>query len=474
MKIYSGCFMVWSFIVLINCKNVQTDVAVTTVKKKPNIIFIMADDLGYGDLGAYGQKKIKTPRLDAMATQGLKFTQHYAGSTVCMPSRASLLTGFDTGHATVRGNPRWTSTGTAVDLMEEDVTVAEELKRGGYTTAVIGKWGLSEKNMVSMPTNQGFDYFFGYRKHKKAHHYYPDTLYRNAIPFVTGNKMYQKEGKYSPDLFKDEAEAYIKKNKDTTFYLYLAYTTPHFELTVPEESKKPYQELGWSERTLKTRPGIGYQHDEDGNLTYAGMVSRMDSDVGRILDFLRELKIADNTLVIFTSDNGPEYDRGFFNSNGNLKGGKRDLYEGGVRVPFIAWWPGVIEENTTTDHISAFWDFLPTACEIAGINTTKPDVNGTSYLPTLLGNKKEQLKPEYLYWEFNEKQGPTQAVRKGNWKGIKFHNKPMELYDLKNDEKEENNLAMDRLKLVSEMEALINSARTPNDNFKLEIHSTKK
>jgi len=473
MKICFNILVLLSILNLSGCKNQQVDKIELSEKKKPNIIYIMADDLGYGDIGVYGQQKIKTPRLDVMADKGLVFTRHYAGSTVCMPSRASLLTGFHTGHSTVRGNPRWTSSGTAVDLKNEDVTVAEELKRANYTTAIIGKWGLAEKDTVSMPNNQGFDYFYGYRKHKTAHHYYPDTLYANNKPFKTGNDMYAKKGVYSHDRFNEKAIEYIKKNKDTTFFLYLAYTIPHFELTVPENSKEPYRNLDWPERTLKSRPG-GYQHDNDGNETYAGMVSRMDSGIGNILDLLKDLEIDDNTLVIFTSDNGHEYDSGFFNSNGDFSGHKRDLYEGGIRIPLIAWWPGTIKEGTDTDHISAFWDFLPTACDIAGIEPTNSDVDGISYLPTLLGKQNEQEQHTHLYWEFNEKQGPIQAVREGNWKGVKYYNKAIEVYNLENDKGEKHNIAEQNPKKAAELEELIANSRTPDENFKLEIHENIK
>jgi len=434
----------------------------------------MADDLGYGDIGIYGQEKIKTPRLDEMASQGLVFTQHYAGSPVCMPSRGSLLTGYHTGHSTVRGNPRWTSTGSAVDLKVSDITVAEELKRSNYVTGIIGKWGLAEKDMTSMPNNQGFDYFYGYRKHKRAHHYYPDTLYLNDEPFSTGNEMFEKKGTYSHDQLSDNASDFIKSNKDTSFFLYLAFTIPHFELTVPEDSKQPYKEYGWPERSLEVKPR-GYQHDRDGNATYAGMVSRMDADVGELLDLLKDLNIDENTLVIFTSDNGHEYDQGFFNSNGDFKGRKRDLYDGGIRIPMIAWWPETIQAGRSTDHISAFWDFLPTACEIAGIDPLDKNIDGISYLPTLLGKESEQKKHDHLYWEFNERQGPIQAIRKDKWKAVKFLGRPVELYDIVNDQGEENNLASKEIKIAAEMEAVIKDARTPSEDFKLEFHpNTKK
>ncbi|MCG9972561.1 arylsulfatase [Christiangramia crocea] len=446
----------------------QSDTNKKLAKKKPNIIYVMADDLGYGDLGVYGQEKIKTPNIDQMALEGIKFNRHYAGSTVCMPSRASLMTGFHMGHSTVRGNPRWTASGKPIDIRPGDVTVAEELKRAGYNTAIIGKWGLAEADTKSMPLNQGFDYFFGYRKHKTAHHYYPDTLYENNKPFYTGNMTHEKIGVYSHDLFVNKALQYVKEKKDVPFFLYLAFTLPHYELTVPEESKEPYKRKNWEERTLKSRKG-GYQHDEDGNATYAGMVSRMDRDMGRLFALLKSLNIDENTLVIFTSDNGHEYDRGFFNSNGVFKGHKRDLYEGGIRIPFIARWPRQITPGSETDHISAFWDFLPTACDIAGIDPTEKDLDGISYLPTLLG-EPGQKKHEYLYWEFNEWEGPIQAIRKGKWKAIRILNKPVELYDLETDKREEHDLAAEHPEIVAEMEALFNEARTDDPNFVLKFH----
>jgi len=459
--------LVWAIIFLSSCKE-QRGLEVAEVGSKPNIIYIMADDLGYGDVGSYGQQRIRTPNLDKMAIEGMRFKQHYSGSTVCMPSRAVLLTGYHTGHNTVRGNPRWTATGEAVDLKLEDVTVAEELKRAGYETAIIGKWGLAESNMISMPLAQGFDYFYGYRKHKTAHHYYPDTLYQNDNAIVTGNKVEEKIGQYSHDTFADEALDYITRNINNSFFLYLAFTIPHYELEVPEDSKEPYKNLNWEERTLPSRKG-GYQHDVDGNVTYAGMVSRMDRDIGRLFEKLKELNLDTNTLVIFTSDNGHQYDNGFFDSNGPFKGKKRDLYEGGIRIPMIARWPGKIKEGSQSEHISAFWDFLPTVCDIAGIEPTEKDIDGISYLPTLLG-KKYQKEHDYLYWEFNEAGGPVQAIRKNQWKAVKYLNKKVEIYNLDNDIGEENNLAQELPDLTREMTELLKKARTQNPNFKLEFH----
>lgn len=457
--------LLFSMLVLFSCKTLPAEQG---KNKQPNIIYIMADDLGYGDLGAFGQSKIKTPHLDKMAQQGMIFTQHYAGSTVCGPSRTVLMTGLHTGHAPVRGNPRWTATGKAVDIPAEEILVAEELKQAGYATAVIGKWGLAEAGMESMPLNQGFDYFYGFKTHRAAHHYYPEELWENNTAFpLPNNNIQDKKGEYMHDTFAEKAIDFIEQQKKNPFFLYLAFTIPHYELTVPEESKAPYLNLGWEERKMKQGH---YRHDEEGHTTYAGMVSRMDRDIGTILKTLDKLGLTKNTLVVFTSDNGHEFDRNFFNSNGPLKGKKRDLYEGGIRVPTIAYWPGTVPAQSKTEHISAFWDFYPTACELAGVQAQKK-IDGISYVPTLKGQTNNQQKHDFLYWEFNEKQGPIQAIRKGKWKAVQFLGKPMELYDLSKDLGETENLAHKQAEIVEQMQALFLSARTENANFPLEPHA---
>ena len=435
---------------------------------KPNIIFVLADDLGYGDVGFNGQQKIKTPVLDQVAKEGMIFTRHYAGSTVCGPSRASLMTGMHTGHSSVRENPRWTKSGKPVDISKEDITVAEELKRAGYYTGLIGKWGLAENLSEGKPNLQGFDYFYGFNDHLSAHHYYPETIWENdSIIKLKGNVQKDKLGQYSQNLFTNKALDFLNsQSSNQPFFLYLAYTIPHFELTIPASEKQAYINQDWPLRKMKMGH---YRHDENGHVTYASMISRMDKDIGLLLSKLKELGMDDNTLVIFTSDNGHEYDNindEFFNSNGVFRGRKRDLYEGGIRMPFIARWPNKIKAGSKTDHISAFWDFLPTACDIAGVKPSAKN-DGISYLPALLGNKDPQ-KHDYLYWEFNEGKGPIQALIQGDWKLIYFVNDHYELYNLKEDPSESKNLYAQNHEKGASLKELMMSARTAHPEFPLE------
>ena len=423
----------------------------------PNIVFILVDDLGYGDLGCYGQKRIKTPSLDAMAAEGIRFTDHYAGSTVCAPSRCVLMTGLHTGHSFVRGNREVKPMGQW-PLEEGTVTVANLLKKAGYATALIGKWGLGGPDSSGIPNKQGFDYFFGYLCQRHAHNYYPEFLFRNtqrvplegnqvASPRPDGAGVAVRRQQYSHDLCAEEALAFVEKNADGPFFLYLALTIPHANneagnkgMEVP--SLDPYADEDWPQ------PQKGH----------AAMITRMDRDVGRLLDKLEELDVDQNTLVLFTSDNGPHREGGndpdFNDSNGPLRGIKRDLYEGGIRVPLIARWPGKIEPNRVTDHASAFWDFLPTACQLAGVEPP-PGIDGISYLPTLLGKANQQQKHEYLYWEFQSKQ----AVRMGKWKAVwNSLSGPAELFDLKADLGETDSLADKCPSVVAKLEEIRRSA----------------
>jgi len=425
--------------------------------RKPNIVFIHADDLGYGDLSCTGQKKFATPRLDRMAAEGLRFTQYYAGSTVCAPSRCALMTGYHTGHAYVRGN-------ADQPLRPEDVTVAELLQRGGYSTAMIGKWGLGLEKSTGAPNRKGFDYSFGYLDQVHAHKQYTDHLFRN------GERVDLDAKEWSNDLFTKETIDYVEKNKANPFFIYLNYTNPHAELLVPEDSLAEYRGK-YPEKPFVNgagdTPGVkGYRSQPTPHAAYAAMVTRMDRDVGRILDAIKEKGLDESTLVIFTSDNGPHKEGGadpdFFQSYGPLRGIKRDLTEGGIREPMIARWPGKVAPGTTTDHVSAHWDFLPTACDLAGLKSPE-GIDGLSYVPTLTG--KDQKAHEYLYWEFHES-GFDQAVRMGDWKGIRNGlGEPLKVYNLKQDLHEDHDVAGENPGVVAKLEAQLKAARTESDKW---------
>lgn len=435
-----------------------------TAGSKPNIIFIMADDLGYGDLGCFGQERIKTPHLDRMAAEGMRLTQHYAGSTVCAPSRSVLMTGQHTGHTIVRGN-------ALVPLRPEDVTVAERLKEAGYVTGLCGKWGLGEPGTTGIPNRKGFDYFYGYLNQVHAHNYYPEFLWRNeekvALPNVVDHPMRggvasmggvsSNKAVYSHDLIADEAMKFIERNRERPFFLYFALTIPHANneagkagMEVPDYGI--YAEMDWPD------PQKGH----------AAMITRMDGDIGRMFALLKKLGIDERTLVIFTSDNGPHREGGndpnFNRSSGPLRGIKRDLYEGGIRVPTIARWPGRIAAGSKSNHVSAFWDFMPTACEAAGV---KPPagIDGISYLPALVGGKQRQH--EFLYWEFHEG-GSKQAVRMGPWKLIRFvRTGKVELYNLDYDLGEKADIADKQPQIVQTMMEYLKTARTPSEHWPL-------
>ncbi len=436
---------------------------------KPNIIYIMADDMGYNDIGAYGQELIQTPNLDRMASEGMMFTNHYAGTSVCAPSRSCLMTGQHNGHTYVRGNKEADPYGQ-IPIPDEVVTVAELLKDEGYVNGQIGKWGLGVENTSGDPQNQGFDYFYGYYCQVHAHNSFPEYLYENGQRVYLDNEVKYlpedhwtrglggyatKKVDFSNDLFHTKALDFIDSNADTSFFLYLPVTIPHNNGEAPDPYKfetpslHPYTSRPW---TLEER-------------SYAAMITRLDSMVGDILSSLVEKEIAENTLVIFTSDNGPEKND-IFNSNGILNGLKRDLTEGGIRVPFIAWWPGKIEPGSKTGHLSAFWDFLPTACELAG-KEAPSFTDGISYLPVLLG--KEQPQHEYLYWEFHER-GGKQAVRKGEWKAVRRNVKedpdsPVLLFNLDSDPSEATDISSEYPEIVKEMVEIMEKEHRPSAVF---------
>ncbi|MHC4595323.1 MAG: arylsulfatase [Planctomycetota bacterium] len=447
--------------------------AVNLTGNPPNIIFILADDLGYGDLGCYGQEQIATPNIDRMAAEGMRFTDHYAGSTVCAPSRCALMVGQHTGHCLVRGNGR-------VPLRPSDFTVAEMLKEAGYATGIIGKWGLGEPETTGIPNKQGFDYWFGYLNQRHAHNYYPEYLWRNEEKVELANEVNHviggqdrtpggvatKRVEYSHDLFAEEALNFVEKHKDRPFFLYLALTIPHANNEARYVNQHGMEVPDYGIYTNKDWPEPQKGH--------AAMITRMDSDIGRLMATLKALGLDDNTLVMFSSDNGPhkegQADPAFFKSSGSLRGYKRALYEGGIRVPMIARWPGRIMAGSVSDHISAFWDFLPTCAELIDVRPPE-DIDGISMAPILLGRLGRQKKHEFLYWEFHE-QGKKQAVRAGDWKGVRLNvardpDGPIELYNLRDDIGETRNVAGRHPEIVAKIEEYMMSARTPSEHWPL-------
>lgn len=475
-----------------------------TAERPPNIVFILADDLGYAELGCYGQEKIKTPNLDRMAAEGMRFTQHYCGNAVCAPSRCVLMTGKHPGHAHVRNNRQ----AKLPDELRQrydfefpgqepipaaEVTIGEMLKQKGYATAAVGKWGLGQFGTTGDPNRQGFDLFFGYNCQAHAHSFYPGHLWRNGQkvklnndPPIPGHAklppgadpndpaVYEPfKGKdYSADHMIDTALQFIREHKDGPFFLYFPTTIPHVALQIPDEELKPY--LGKWDETPFT--GNGYTPHRTPRAAYAAMISRLDKDAGRIFALLEELGIDDNTLVMFSSDNGTthldkEVDYEFFESVGPLRGLKGSLYEGGIRVPMIARWPGKIKPGAVTDHPSAFWDVMPTIAEVTG--TKAPEgIDGISFAPTLLGRPEQQKQHDYLYWEFPA-YGGQQALRMDNWKAVrqnmlqKKNPDPLriELYDLTSDIGEQHDLAAEHPEIVAKMRQTMEAARVPSEVF---------
>ncbi len=441
--------------------------------EKPNIIFIMADDLGYGDLSCYGQEHFSTPNIDRLASEGMRFTQFYSGSTVCAPARCSLMTGLHTGHATVRGNfSNVSKERRRIGLSVEDVTIAEVLKQEGYTTALVGKWGIGEADTLATPTRKGFDFFFGFLNQANAHNYYPPFLWRNETKvMLSDNDVKKMSGQYAHDLMTDEALGFVERSSEKPFFLYLAYTVPHAEMTAPADSMDLFSGRFPEEPYVNT--GGSYGSQKEPKAAFAAMVTRLDRDVGRLMKLLKEKGIDDNTVVMFTSDNGPHseggHDFNYFDSNGPLKGLKRDLYDGGIRVPFIIRWPGNVAAGSNSDHIAAFWDFFPTAVDLSGAKTDAK-TDGLSILPTLLGPPEKQKEHDYLYWEFFE-QGGRQAVRMGDWKGIRYDvnldpQSPLELYNLSADLGEEDNVAEANPEIVRQIDRIMLEARTESEFFK--------
>jgi arylsulfatase A len=430
-----------------------------TASEKPNIIYILADDLGVGDVGCYGQKLLKTPRIDQLAAEGMRFTQHYSGSSSCAPTRSCLMTGQHTGHTRVRSNGDG-------PLLPEDVTIGEVLQGAGYKTAAIGKWGVGEEGSTGVPWDQGFDYFFGYLNQRNAHSHYPPFMWKHdRKKLYPGNAEFRTH--YSHDEFTREALTFIQENQEEPFLLYVPYTLVHVDLDVPPDSLEPWVGKVEEKEPYGTPGGQHYIYQEKPHAAFAGMVSRLDRDIGRIVDLVDELGMAENTLVIFSSDNGPTSAGGadpeFFDGNGPFRGIKFHLWEGGVRCPMIARWPGKVAAGSETDHISAHWDLLPTTAELTGADVPE-GIDGVSFLPTLFGETEKQKQHDHLYWETSGG-GGWQAVRKGKWKAHRLMTqKPnrttVELYDLDADIAEEKNVAEQHSDVVASMMKIFEDGRT--------------
>lgn len=452
------------------------------LQAKPNIIYILADDLGYGDLGSYGQKLIQTPNLDAMAAKGLRFTDHYSGSTVCAPSRCVLMTGKHTGKCFTRGNYHEKATGYTIEMPETEPSLPKLLQSAGYKTACIGKWGLGPPNSKSDPNSFGFNFFYGFLDQRHAHNHYPDYLWRNNKKELTGNVMTDasrrgtlgagvavKRVAYANDLFFEESTQWIDQQvkDEKPFFLYLALTVPHANNEANGLVKQMPKEA--QDQRGQEVPDFGPYADKDWtgpNKGQAAMITRFDKQIGDMAKQLEALGVADNTLIVFTSDNGPHQEGGnnhaFFDANGPLRGIKRDLYEGGIRVPMIAYWPGTIKP-AVSDHISAFDDVLPTFTDLAGVDAPA-GITGISFAPTLTG-EGTQGQHDYLYWAFYEQMG-KQAVRLGKWKGVRVKvqdnaDAPIQLFDLSVDLGEQNDIAKDHPGIVAQIKTMMQQAQTP-------------
>lgn len=445
-------------------------------QQKPNIIYILADDMGYGDLGCYGQTKIKTPNIDRLAQQGKRYTEFYAGSTVCAPSRAALMTGRHTGRVSVRGNGEF-------PLPAEEKIIPEILKEYGYTTAMMGKWGLGLPGTSGSPEKRGWDYFSGFVHHIEGHFQYPDSAWQ--IQQKELKKIDLPDQTNVNEWFADQALDFIRKQKDGPFFLYLSFTIPHAELVAPAQYMKLYlDENGESIFAPEQAHGTGnwYGPQPYPKAAYAAMVTQMDDYVGKLMDLLNELELDDNTVLIFTSDNGTHKEGGrtladameFFKSSGPFKGVKRDLYEGGIRAPFIVRWPGKVQAGTQTAMPATAWDMLATFAALAGANADPQD--GVSQIPVWTDRislkERASLYERKLYWEFYE-EGYKQALRKGNWKAIRFYKdgRPQrtELYQLSEDPGEQQNLAAQNRRQVRKMEKYMDKLREPSGNPAFQI-----
>ena len=471
----------------------------TSVAPAQNIIYILADDLGYHELGSYGQEKIRTPNLDRIAAEGMRFTRHYSGSPVCAPSRCVLMTGRHTGHASIRGNKEVGGWGPEEPegqwpLPADDVTIAEMLSDAGYHTGAFGKWGLGGPGSEGHPNNQGFDHFYGYLCQRVAHNYYPTHLWRNHdVDVLHGNRHFRAHQRiaepfadlaeyeryrgedYAPEAIINEALDFVRRNHEAPFFLYYGSVIPHVALQAPAESVEAYPTAWDPVHYLGDR---GYLPTPRPRATYAAMISYLDANVGRLLDLLDELGIADDTIVMFSSDNGTTFnggcDRAFFNSLGDLRGTKCTVYEGGLRVPMLVRWPGVVEPGSTTGHVSAFQDVLPTLAAITGADVPAA-IDGISFLPTLRGDDAAQRAHDHLYWEYPERRG-EQAVIWGRYKGVRraLHDGELavEVYDLEADPAESTDLASSLPEVAAKIEALMRASRHSNPLFPIAVLDT--
>ncbi|MEM8944240.1 MAG: arylsulfatase [Planctomycetota bacterium] len=481
-------------VTIVVAATVPTSFGKSADARKPNVVVIIADDLGYRELGCFGQQLIRTPHLDGLAQQGMRLTQHYSGNAVCAPSRCVLMTGKHPGHATIRNNKSTPPEGQW-PIPLADVTIAELFQQHGYVTGAFGKWGLGGPTSTGRPLKQGFDRFFGYNCQAIAHSYYPNYLWNDEQklmldnrPPIPGHKGLAKSADpadprsydefkgtdYAPDRINQQALEFVSKNKDRPFFLYYPTIIPHIALHVPDEELEQYHELGWNDPPFTRSDGQGYTPHFTPRAAYAGMITRMDRYVGKLLDLLDRLGLTDDTIVVFSSDNGTshvrrEVDYKFFHSVGELRGLKGSLYEGGVRVPAIVRWPGHIQPGTTGDRVSGFEDWLPTLLELVGSEMAIPsDIDGVSLAPTLLG--KDQAPREYLYREFAG-YGGQQSIRVGDWKAVRQKlargRTNVELYNLATDIAEKNNVADQHPEIVAKLAEMMAAARTPSELFPL-------
>lgn len=450
---------------LLACLSIAAAGARSEATSQPNIIYILLDDAGYGDLSCYGQTKFLTPNIDRLASEGMKFTNHYSGSTVCAPTRSVIMSGLHTGHTPSRGNREIKPVGQ-FPIPATTFTIAEALKKAGYATGAFGKWGLGNPGSEGDPIHQGFDRFFGYNCQRNAHTYYPTWLFDDLRKIELDGKT------YAHDLIMDKAVEWIDRQHENPFFCFLPVTIPHAAMHVPEKYAAPFREKFPEFENKVGRYGNNKPFAKNPAAQFAGMMTALDVGIGRVLKSLKKHQIDQNTIVLLSSDNGPHKEGGhmpnYFNSNGGLRGFKRDLYEGGIRCPLLVRWPGKVEAGSTSNHISAHWDLFPTFCELAGTNPPE-GLDGISFLPTLLG--KEQEKHEHLYWEFYEG-GGKRAVRIGKWKAVqnqvnrKGKDAPIEIYDLESDRAETSDLAAQNSELIARIQKIFEQSHTPSPLWK--------